>query len=104
MVTSVHKLGNRVILKFHEDIVDMRSGEDLKSALMELYASGEKEVVLDFGGIHLINSHGIGKILMFYKRFREIGGSISVAPLDGSIKEIFETLMLDKLIPEVKVQ
>ena len=104
MVTSVHKLGNRVVLKFNEDIVDMRSGEDLKSTLMELYASGEKEVVLDFGSIHLINGHGIGKILMFYKRFREIGGSISVAPLDGSIKEIFETLMLDKLIPEVKVQ
>ncbi|MGA2400838.1 MAG: STAS domain-containing protein [Syntrophobacteraceae bacterium] len=104
MITSVHKLGNRVILKFHEDIVDIRSGEDLKSTLMELYASGEKEVVLDFGSIHVINSHGIGKILMFYKRFREVGGSISVAPLDGSIKEIFETLMLDKLIPEVNVQ
>ena len=103
MATSVHKLGNRVILKFHEDIVDMRSGEDLKSTLMELYSSGEKEVVLDFGSIHLINSHGIGKILMFYKRFREVGGSISVAPLEGAIKEIFETLMLDKLIPEVNV-
>jgi anti-sigma B factor antagonist len=104
MITSVHKLGNRVIVKLHKNIEDMRSGEALKSTLMELYASGEKEVVLDFGSIHLINSHGIGKILMFYKRFREVGGSISVAPLEGSIKEIFETLMLDKLIPEVNVR
>jgi len=104
MITSVHKLQNRVILKFHEDIVDMRSGEALKSVLMDLYASGEKEVVLDFGGIHMINSHGIGKILMFYKRFLEVGGHISVAPLNGSIKEIFETLMLDKLIPVMDVR
>jgi anti-sigma B factor antagonist len=104
MITSVHKLGNRVIVKLHKNIEDMRSGEALKSTLMELYASGEKQVVLDFGSIHLINSHGIGKILMFYKRFREVGGSISVAPLEGSIKEIFETLMLDKLIPEVTVR
>jgi anti-anti-sigma factor len=103
MITSVRKVGNKVILKVHEDIIDMKSGEAFKAALMEIYSSGEKEVVLDLGSIHLINSHGIGKILMFYKRFQEIGGQMCIAPLGESIKEIFETMMLDKLIPEMKV-
>jgi anti-anti-sigma factor len=88
----------------HEDIIDMTSGEAFKSALMEIYTSGEKDVVLDLGDIHLINSHGIGKILMFYKRFQEMGVLLSIAPLSGSIKEIFEAMMLDKLIPEAKLQ
>jgi len=102
MLTSTQKIGNRVILRIHEDITDMKSGELFKDALMELYSNGEKEIILDFGQINLITSYGIGKILMFYKRFKEIGGQLYVAPLKGSVKEIFESLMLDKLIPEIK--
>jgi anti-sigma B factor antagonist len=102
MFTTVERCGNKVRLKVHEDIVDMKSGEAFKAALMTLYADGEKEIILDFQNIKLINSHGIGKILMFYKRFRAAGGQIYLAPLRGSIKEIFEALMLDKLIPEMK--
>ena len=103
MNTNTEKRGNKTVLKVHNDIVDMKSGEDFKAALTELYNQGEKEIVLDFSGIQWINSHGIGKILMFYKRFREIGGRLYVTPLNGSMKEIFETLMLDRLIPEYKV-
>ena len=103
MITTVERFGDRVVLKVHEDIVDMKSGEAFKAALMALYSEGEKEIILDFRKINLINSHGIGKILMFYKRFREAGGQIYLTPLQGSIKEIFEALMLDKLIPELKL-
>ena len=103
MNTNTKKRGNKTVLKVHNDIVDLKSGEDFKAALTELFNQGEKEIVLDFGGIQRINSHGIGKILMFYKRFQGIGGKLYVAPLNGSMKEIFETLMLDKLIPEYNV-
>ena len=103
MITTVERFGDKVMLKVHEDIVDMKSGEAFKAALMALYSDGEKQIVLDFRKVKLINSHGIGKILMFYKRFREAGGQIYLTPLQGSIKEIFEALMLDKLIPEIKL-
>ncbi len=102
MLTTVERFGDKVMLKVHEDIVDMKSGEAFKAALMALYSEGEKEIVLDLRKVKLINSHGIGKILMFYKRFREAGGHIYLTPLQGSIKETFEALMLDKLIPEMR--
>ncbi len=102
MITTVERFGDKVMLKVHEDIVDMRSGEAFKAALMELYSDGEKEIVLDFRKVNFINSHGVGKILMFYKRFREVGGQIYLTPLQGSLKETFEALMLDKLIPEIE--
>ncbi|NJL59391.1 MAG: STAS domain-containing protein [Desulfobacteraceae bacterium] len=70
---------------------------------MELYNNGEKEIVIDFGDINLINSHGIGKILMFYKRLKQIGGNMYVMPLKGNMKEIFESLLLNKIIPELKI-
>ncbi len=102
MLTTVERYGDKVMLKVHEDIVDMKSGEAFKAALMALYSDGEKEIVLDLRKVKLINSHGIGKILMFYKRFREAGGQIYLTTLQGSTKEIFEALMLDKLIPEIR--
>ncbi|MDM8514846.1 STAS domain-containing protein [Desulfobacterales bacterium HSG16] len=102
MVTSTEKIGNRTFIRVLKDIDDLKSGEEFKAALMDVYDKREKAVVIDFGNINLINSHGIGKILMFYRRFREIGGTIYVTPLKGSIKEIFKSLMLDKLISEIK--
>jgi anti-anti-sigma factor len=102
MVTSIQKTARGTVLKLHQDIVDMESGDALKAALMELYNAGEKRIILDLSGVSLINSHGIGKILMFYKRFREAGVELHTLPLRGSIKEIFEILMLDSLIPAVR--
>ena len=92
-----------MIIRVLKDIDDMKSGEEFKAALMELYNSGEKEIVIDFGDINLINSHGIGKILMFYKRLKQIGGKMYVMPLKGNMKEIFDSLMLNKIIPELKI-
>ncbi len=103
MITSTEKIGNRMVIRVLKDIDDMRTGEEFKEALMDLYTKGEKEIVIDFGQINLINSHGIGKILMFYRRLKAVGGKIYVTPLNESIREIFESLMLDKLIPEIKI-
>lgn len=102
-VTTTEKRGDTTIVRILCNIDNMESGEAFKSALMDLYRLGEKEIIIDFGEARLINSHGIGKILMFYRRFKEAGGSISVAPLQGNIKEVFEALMLDRLIPERQV-
>lgn len=103
MLTSVKRTGGRVVLRINENITDMKSGEDFKDALTALYTQGEREIVLDFGSVNIISSHGIGKILMFYKRLKEAGGQMYVAPLNPHIREIFEALMLDRLIPEIKL-
>lgn len=102
-VATTEKRGDAVVVRVTRNIDDMESGEAFKTTLMELYRLGEKEIIIDFGDIRLINSHGIGKILMFYRRFKAIGGAMYVTPLSGAIKEVFESLMLDKLIPERRV-
>ncbi|MCP4106763.1 MAG: STAS domain-containing protein [Desulfobacteraceae bacterium] len=103
MITTTEKIGDKMVIKILKDIDNLKSGEEFKSALMELYKKGEKEIVIDFGETRVINSHGIGKILMFYRRFNEIGGTIYVTPLKGSIKDVFEALMLDKLIKVINL-
>ncbi len=102
-VTTTEKRNDAVIIRVTRNIDDMESGEAFKSTLMALYRDGEKKIIIDFGEARLINSHGIGKILMFYRRFREIGGTMYVAPLKGNIKDVFNGLMLDRLIPEIRL-
>lgn len=100
MVVTKERQGSKVYIRVNKDIIDMESAEEFKSALMESYANGDKDVVIDFSKSKMINSYGIGKILMFYKKFREIGGQIQVTKLSGFVKEAFETLMLDRIIKE----
>jgi len=39
-------------------------------------------------------------VLMCYKRLKAENGVLMVKPLNGFVKETFELLMLDKLLPE----
>lgn len=77
------------------------SANEFKDVLRDLYEEGERNIVLDLSQVKMIDSNGIGKILMFYKRFSAIGGELYYrAPLEGLVKEIFNNLLLTKLLKE----
>jgi len=91
----------KTMLKVDCDLDTMELATDFKDALQKLYEEGESEVVLDLDDVRLINSNGIGKILMFHKRFADRGGQLYYkAPLRGVVKDLFETLLLTKLLKE----
>ncbi len=81
------------------DLDNEQSGEALRSAFNDLFNRGQREIVLDLDGVEIINSYGIGKILMCYKRLKAEDGVLMVKPLTGFVKETFELLMLDTLFP-----
>jgi anti-anti-sigma factor len=87
------------IIKIIGDLDTENSGEALRRAFNQLYDQGHKTIVLDLSNVHIINSYGIGKVLMCYKRLKADNGVLMVKPLDGFVKETFELLMLDKLLP-----
>ena len=81
------------------DLDNEPAGEALRVAFNELYDQDVRTVVLDLRSVQIINSYGIGKILMCYKRLKAEGGVMMVKPLTGFVKETFELLMLDSLFP-----
>jgi len=81
------------------DLANEQAGEALRKAFNDLFNQGIKTVVLDLRSVQIINSYGIGKILMCYKKLKSEGGSLMVKPLSGFVKETFELLMLDTLFP-----
>lgn len=91
--------GDKAFIKISEDLDSEQSGEALRRAFNKVYDQGKRTVILDLSGVQIINSYGIGKVLMCYKRLKAENGVLMVKPLNGFVKETFELLMLDKLLP-----
>lgn len=87
------------IIKVQGDLDNEQAGEALRQAFNSLFNRGERTIVLDLREVEIINSYGIGKILMCYKRLKAEEGVLMVKPLTGFVKETFELLMLDSLFP-----
>ena len=81
------------------DLDNEQAGEALRQAFNSLYNRGQRTIVLDLSKVDIINSYGIGKILMCYKKLKSEDGVLMVKPLSGFVKETFELLMLDTLFP-----
>lgn len=91
--------GDKGYIKVSEDLDSEQSGEALRKAFNKVYDQGKRTIILDLGSVQIINSYGIGKVLMCYKRLKAENGVLMVKPLNGFVKETFELLMLDKLLP-----
>lgn len=91
--------GDRGLIKIEGDLDSEESGEALRRAFNQVFDQGKRTIVLDLSGVQIINSYGIGKVLMCYKRLKAENGVLMVRQLDGFVKETFELLMLDKLLP-----
>lgn len=102
-ISTTKTSDGKVMVKVDSDLDTMELATNFKDVLQDLYDKSENEVVLDLGNVRLINSNGIGKILMFHKRFVDKGGQLYYkSPLQGVVKDLFETLLLTKLLKEYK--
>lgn len=91
--------GSKGVIKIEGDLDNEQTGEALRKAFNDLFNRGQRTIVLDMRAVEIINSYGIGKILMCYKRLKSEDGVMMVKPLTGFVKETFELLMLDNLFP-----
>jgi len=91
--------GDKTYINITADLDSEVAGEALRKAFNDSFDSGKRTVVLDLSSVQIINSYGIGKVLMCYKRMKAENGILMVKPLQGFVKETFELLMLDKLLP-----
>ena len=92
-------VGEKGFIKITGDLDSEPQGESLRKAFNNVYDRGKRTIVLDLSDVQIINSYGIGKVLTCYKRLKAENGVLMVKPLNGFVKETFELLMLDKLLP-----
>jgi anti-sigma B factor antagonist len=79
--------------------VDIPGAESLKKTFNQIAETNPlpKEVWVDFSEVNFIGSSGIGKLLLFYKKFTSKGGKVMIVNLNKEITALFKAIKLDKL-------
>ncbi len=80
-----------------EGDIDEAGAEELKKGFAGLDLGVVKEVCVDLGGVEVIGSSAIGKLLLFYKHLAQNDGRLTVRNLSPQIHELFRELKLDTL-------
>lgn len=91
--------GDKGYIKLIGNLDSEEAAEALKVAVGNIVDQGKRSVVLDFSDVKIINSFGIGRIFDFHQKLKEKNCVLMVKPLNGFVKETFELLLLDKLLP-----
>ncbi len=61
---------------------------ELREAINQVVADGEKNVVLDFKGVSRIDSSGMGELVAAHKRLERLHGRLSLMHMPGKLLDI----------------
>lgn len=79
--------------------IDLTTAEEFREALQALYEKGYSSVVVDCSRLAIIDSAGLGNLIMFQKKLRERGGDLSIINVDHHyIRHLFDMIELDRVI------
>lgn len=70
--------------------LDIASAPYLGAEVLQLLEQGERNLVLDFAQVQLVDSAGIGILLSAQRRVRAVGGELTVANASEHVLRVFE--------------
>ena len=66
--------------------------------MADLLKEGRKRLILDLSGVSVVDSTGIGILVMCFAKVKKAGGSLRVAGATGMVEETLKITTLDRLI------
>jgi anti-sigma B factor antagonist len=97
MDIQVESLDDRRIVRI-KGKVTFEYCPNLQSHLDSVAAEGAREVVIDFRDVPFIDSSGVGEVLRFFKRMRELGGDIALINPNQKLRDLFSMYRFDKFM------
>jgi anti-sigma B factor antagonist len=80
--------GLAVLAVFGE--VDVATAPQLRQLLVETASSGHQRVVVDLAEVDFLDSTGLGILVSGLKRFRTLGGDLTVAAAQPRVRKVFD--------------
>lgn len=78
--------------------IDNEGTQSFQENLDSILEMNSKKIVLDLSKLEFINSSGIGKLLIFYKKARHSGIETEIEGISEELLSLFRAIRLDKLI------
>ncbi|MCK8818067.1 STAS domain-containing protein [Natroniella sulfidigena] len=99
MGVEVEKRNSRRVIISPEDKIDLSNSYGFEKKLQAAYEQGYDEIIVDFKDVERIDTSGLGKLLLFYKKLRERNGELQIINLTNDyIKRMFKIIKLNKII------
>jgi anti-sigma B factor antagonist len=78
--------------------IDIYTAPLFKQAVVNLVSEGNKNVVIDLGGVTFMDSSGFGTLLGATRRLRPLGGGLYLAGANNTIQRMLKLTRLDSIM------
>jgi len=82
-----------------DGVVDTMTAGELDRVISSLVGRGRFRLVVDLAGVEYISSAGWGIFISYLREIREHGGDVKLARMTPDVREIYELLEFDGLLP-----
>jgi anti-sigma B factor antagonist len=86
------------VLEMKGRIVQGSDSMHVEWTVADLLKENHKKVILDLTGVSVVDSTGVGILVMCYAKVKKAGGSLRVAGVTGMVDETLKITSVDKLI------
>lgn len=93
MQHQVNTEGENVIVSFSGDI-DLQFSGDVRTILTDALPQGRK-VIVDMGGVNVIDSSGIASLLEGFQNARKIGKDFIIVSVNDPVMRVFNLAKLE---------
>ena len=94
-MSEIVKDGDQTIVKPGQDVMASMA-EGFRNELRSLVEESPKELVVDFDGVEMVDSVGIGVLIATHNSVSKYGGKIIVINVSKNIYALFKTMRLDQ--------
>jgi anti-sigma B factor antagonist len=75
------------------------ASQQVEWSLAELLKQDQKKIVFDLSGVTVLDSTGVGIIVMCHAKVKRAGGDLHIAGANGMVAETLKMTNVDKIIP-----
>ncbi len=93
---DVQKDGDKITIVLNQNLT-AAIADEFRLQLKTLLAEGAKEITIDLTGAKLVDSVGIGVLIMVFNSLKKIGGKMQVVHVSKEIMDLFKNLRLETI-------
>jgi anti-sigma B factor antagonist len=86
------------VLEMSGRIVQGSDSMRVEWIVADLLKENRKKVILDLTGVTVVDSTGVGILVMCFAKVKKAGGNLRVAGVQGMVEETLKITTVDKLI------
>jgi anti-sigma B factor antagonist len=86
------------VLEMHGRIILGNSSREVELKLAQLLSDQAKKIIFDLGGVTILDSTGIGILVVCQGKVAKAGGRLRIAGASGFVEDTLKTTGVDRLL------